>query len=746
VNPHQPPRRVPFHLLAVAAVATAAVAPAQAATSWLKRNFDGRASHAMTWDSARDRTVLFGGIDGVPLSETWEWDGSLWLQRTAPGGAPPARFGHALAYDSTRHRTVLYGGHNGGGDLGDTYEFDGSVWWSWGPAVTPGPLQQHAMVYDAASQRVLLFGGYANNLLTSNTWEWDGSNWTQRTPASQPSPRANTAMAYDSSRQRVVLFSGTGGGAETWEWDNVTWTLQNPATRPAGRFGHAMQYDQGRQRTVLFGGFELQFGGSYLGDTWEWDGSNWTQSSPVTAPAARNYTAMSYDGAHQTCIVFGGYSGSYLADTWAWDGSHWTLLPGAAGPSPRHDSALAYDAGHLATVLFGGAATPAGGAPLGDTWQWNGIGWAQQSPLTSPSPRSGHAMAYDGLRQRTVLFGGGAATPLADVYEYDGSTWTAVTASGPSARRDHAMLYDGARQRVLLFGGADASLANLGDTWEWDGTAWTQRAPAASPSPRSQHALAFDTIRNRGVLFGGSNGGRLADTWEWDGSNWAVSNPATSPPPAAGQAMAYDASRSRTVLVGGFAPTTPASIGDVWEWDGSNWTQRVFTIGPSLRSGGAVAYDSTSRRTVVFGGGDGYLDAADTWIYGNIQRATTSSFGTACQGTGGPATLTSSEPFLGNARFSLDLSSGVANSPCLFVFATTLHIVSIGSCNGYVGQPLAVTFNTTGATGFVSLPLPVPNTPSLRGTTLFCQAGVVDPLGAGGGIAVTNCRIMVIGD
>lgn len=61
----------------------------------------------------------------------------------------------------------------------------------------------------------------------------------------------------------------------------------------------------------------------------------------------------------------------------------------------------------------------------------------------------------------------------------------------------------------------------LSDTWEWDGTNWEQKAPAAAPSARQRHALAYDSARQRVVLFGGmerkSNGTYvdLNDTWEW---------------------------------------------------------------------------------------------------------------------------------------------------------------------------------------------------------------------------------------
>ena len=78
------------------------------------------------------------------------------------------------------------------------------------------------------------------------------------------------------------------------------------------RASHAMAYDSARGRTILFGGI----GGSFLGDTVEWDGTTWTQRVPATSPSARTYHAMAYDSARGVTILFGGANGSYLGDTW----------------------------------------------------------------------------------------------------------------------------------------------------------------------------------------------------------------------------------------------------------------------------------------------------------------------------------------------------------------------------------------------------------------------------------------------
>ena len=60
----------------------------------------------MTYDRARQRVVLVGGIDSLGYQpQTWEWDGATWQFVTASG--PAACLYHGLAYDGARQRTVL---------------------------------------------------------------------------------------------------------------------------------------------------------------------------------------------------------------------------------------------------------------------------------------------------------------------------------------------------------------------------------------------------------------------------------------------------------------------------------------------------------------------------------------------------------------------------------------------------------------------------------------------------------------
>ena len=72
-----------------------------------------RTAHAMAYDAARGRVVLFGGSTGVGGNNTWEWDGSQWLEQTSATPPPDPRSGHAMAYDAVRSQIVSFDGGSG---------------------------------------------------------------------------------------------------------------------------------------------------------------------------------------------------------------------------------------------------------------------------------------------------------------------------------------------------------------------------------------------------------------------------------------------------------------------------------------------------------------------------------------------------------------------------------------------------------------------------------------------------------
>src|SRR5207248_2422650 len=146
------------------------------------------------------------------------------------------------------------------------------------------------------------------------------------------------------ARGVIVLFGGYGGGSlgDTWEWNGSAWT-QRASSGPSPRYGHAMAYDIARGVTVLFGGYYYDSSPHYLGDTWEWNGSPWTQRAS-SGPPARFAPARASDAARGVSVLFGGSSGfTYYGDTWEWNGGTWTQLA-SSGPPARSVLAMVCDA------------------------------------------------------------------------------------------------------------------------------------------------------------------------------------------------------------------------------------------------------------------------------------------------------------------------------------------------------------------------------------------------------------------
>jgi hypothetical protein len=552
-------------------------------TSWEMRNPatrpPARLGHSLAYDSARGVVVLFGGRDSswTVLNDTWEYDGTSWAQSST--GGPSARTEHGMVYDSARGVVVLFGGcyysSSNQIDLSDTWEWDGTSWVERTPTSYPTSRSAHAMAYDTARGVVVLFGGGDSMNLRGDTWEWDGTNWVERSLGGRPTARYGHAMAYDTARGVVVLFGGidaTNLRDDTWEWDGGPhWVQRSPASHPSTRHLHAMAYDSAREVVVLFGGRDGQT--EYQDDIWEWDGSHWVESSPSVHPSARHLHAMSYDSAREIVVLFGGIGSPLLDDTWERDGTEWVQRTPASHPTARHGHAMAYDSARGGVVLFGGY----DGSYQNDTWEYNGTNWVQRSPASQPLGRFSHVMAYDSAREVVVLFGGHDGTlQLDDTWEWDGENWIQHSPSSvPLARWRHAMAYDGARSRVVLFGGYCGDACKLDDFWEWNGTNWAELSPSVRPSARYGHAIAYDRARSVIVLFGGvDDWGYPEDTWEWDGTEWVELSPATAPHARQQHALAYDNDRG-TVLFGGYY-TDP--LDDTWVYGPTVQRPSLFPI------------------------------------------------------------------------------------------------------------------------------------------------------------------------
>lgn len=325
---------------------------------------------------------------------------------------------------------------------------------------------------------------------------------------------------------------GVTGQGGTTQLTQAIWTNVATTNPPPGRDGAAMAYDPNTGTLVVFGGESTGTGNAYLNDTWELAGTTWTEVLTQTAPPARSGAVMVFDPAIGRIVLFGGYlgtsltAGTYLNDTWEFDGTTWAQVSTSASPPPRNFAAAAYDPSLGGILLFGGNGT--GSVSLGDTWEFNGTTWVQLSPPASPSPRSGAAASYDPGIGEVVVFGGiqynattATNTYLGGTWAFNGETWAKLPQpAGPAPRAYAGMAYDPALSSMVLFGGLLSSSASSDSTWAMPGQTWEKQSPASSPPASLFFDMADDASSGQVVLFGGYDGGTTSGSGSFASDIW----------------------------------------------------------------------------------------------------------------------------------------------------------------------------------------------------------------------------------
>lgn len=326
---------------------------------------------------------------------------------------------------------------------------------------------------------------------------------------------------------------------------------------------------------------------------------------------------------------------------------NWQKIKILNTPTGRYRSALAFLPSIGKLILYGGW----GGwdkGEYGDTWEFDGQNWKRLDDLVNlPGSKQGHTMVLDEANNRIVLFGGihidgvGQIWYTNDTYflKYDNSwnklMWEPASPQAkPSARVDHAMVYDPVRQRILMFGGTDQNRTFFNDTWEFDGKDWKQISTQTSPSGRIHPKMAYDIRRGKVVLHGGYNytNNYLTDTWEYDSNNqtWKKIFDKGVDSNAGGD-MAYDPSISKVVMFGGNSSGTWTSVmlDKTWEYDGTSWQGIPTAEHPLAVREPRMTYFPKLKKLILFGGaywdnnlGD-WTYQTDTWMYSTSQPTPT---------------------------------------------------------------------------------------------------------------------------
>lgn len=422
----------------------------------------------------------------------------------------------------------------------------------------------------------------------------------------------------------------------------------------------------------------------------------------------------------------------------------WVKTNPTTPPGMRRTGGASYDTtGATPRILIQGGLTQTPGAILGETWTYNGTAWSLLSAAGGPA-RWGHSIIrIPSTPSRLLTFGGRSPTISGfanDTWQWNGTTWSNVpTPAAPPARFRYGMTYDTIRNVVVLFGG-ETSTTVMNDTWEFDGATWAQVATTTSPPPREDMVLAFDPDLKRTVLFGGYDPATdtlYGDTWELVDGDWLQVPTTTSPPPLFRMCGIHDVTRRRVVLYGGFDGVNFST--STWEYTGSAWNQVPVGAGSPFTTEQYAAYDAQRKKFIAFGGvGPAFTN--ETWEFTGANSPTVSTYGVGCPTSVGLAESAVGTPPLINSTFTLNWTNLPQAGVVLAITgvqqvnpAVDLAIIGYAGC-GLLATPdfLSVALTTNGA---AQTTFALPNQTSLLFVPFFTQILIPDdqaPNAAGG--------------
>jgi len=232
----------------------------------------GRWAHGALLTNDR-RMIVFGGRSPAgALGDVWQlslavpFGASAPWQKLAPApdpvnGTPSPRWGHAVIYDGAQERMLVFGGRDVTGlAADDCWELSLGATPAWHRLAASGqPREGHSAVYDAvAYRRVWLFGGRGASGMRSDVMEYALDTGVWRTPTLAPAspvppPRADHAAFLGGDDCMTISGGELADGTlddRVWrlrfiapfqEPTQLTWVLDPPLPNgPGPRAGHTL--------------------------------------------------------------------------------------------------------------------------------------------------------------------------------------------------------------------------------------------------------------------------------------------------------------------------------------------------------------------------------------------------------------------------------------------------------------------------------------------------------------------------
>jgi len=596
--------------------------------TWLGLAPFPRSTHGAAYDPVRRRMLVFGGSDPTGRNQLW----ALNLTETPvwslirPGGATPPSGYCQLIYDPLRDRLIMF---SFSGVASWELTLSGTV--AWNPLTTSGtpPPQMGTAIYDPIRDRVLMFGG-STAAGTNQVYQLSLSGspaWSQLlVTGSPPAPRTYHAAIYDPVRDRMLIVGGETAAQSTNEvWEltlsgTPSWGLiATSGTPPSARSRQTVIYDPPRDRLVMFGGYV------FLADEWELSLAGtptWAQLTPSgPSPPARWWHVAIYDPIGDRMIVHGGARSGFAGaapydDVWeqALAGSPaWNLMaPAGVSVGTTELASASYDFANDRILVYRGCMLDPSGrancaALVHDVLEYDlgSQAWAFISAAGSPPPDGPAPSMYDPLRERLIVWKGGAS--LWELSLSAPPIWSPMASSGTPPPGQGSVIYDPVRDQMLAFGN-DATGVHVWALSLTGPPSWSDLAVVGiPPSARDRYALVYDEPRDRMILFAGNGGGNQVWALTLTGSpSWSQLIPSGTAPSGRQFTQAiYDPVRQRMVVFSGYTGST-IYTSEVWALSLNGapaWTSLAPTGAPARgRSRGFAIYDERRDRMVIMTG------------------------------------------------------------------------------------------------------------------------------------------------
>ena len=675
-----------------------------------------RSKHAMTYDVQNEVVVLFGGkITSNLFQDTWTYNvkNNIWLEKS-PIVKPSARYEHAMTYDSANNVIVLFGGGHTNTNETWIYDTGEDTWTEMSPLNKPLKRHSHSLVYDSNNNEVVLFGGFYSEYL-NDIWTYSvlKNKWTQKFTSIKPTPRDNFAMVFDDSNGKLLIF----GGPVDLHDKHANFIVEDVDTSSDGRWNDISIDHKGYPHISYFDDSDNNL--MYT----NWNGTGWTTSkidgNVLDGPNAivhdlRDFPHILYrssggdlyhsyenssgwfkevvDNNHDDttglgldleidkfgilhavyCYKINPASShlyyAYKSDSWSTPkaldmsgktgifpsidvdlignphisyemvsiqgsmllyitssdgGINWNSIETVDGEVTEEYcySSIAVDPARIPYISY----TDYGGV-LGFAYKYGSI-WGIEtiSPLTYGYHNS---LALD-RNGRPHITSGSSGQKNYTFLDRNGN-WYSSFLDGSSSNYTTSCKFDSIGRLYIAFI-SDADYLQYAKlmlpNWEYDlsENEWTPRGYTRDgPSKRYSQSLIYDKEAKKMVLFGGYDNDETLDgtkrnneTWIYDPETriWQKQFPILKPSARLGHAMVYDTTHEVSILFGGYDGVGNYK-NDTWIYDlGSNlWTNITPTKSPPARLGHAMAFHSELGKIVMFGGNNGSA-MGDTWTY-----------------------------------------------------------------------------------------------------------------------------------